>query len=197
MGKMTAAKPKLKQSNKFRKLLRLSAMVLLAAWLLPLLVRVNFWQEQVGDALSDALNRPVHVGDIHLQVIGGFGFEVSNVAVEEDPAFGAEPFARAESLKARVALSSLWHGRMEFASIDLISPSFNVVRAAGGRWNLELFGSRLSAADVHSLSEGEDETTSWVLPRVRVEEIEGVGHMAPITHPERINTIIDQFLQAA
>ena len=36
-----------------------------------------------------------------------------------------------------------------------------------------------------------------VLPRVRVEEIEGVGHMAPVTHPERINSIIDQFLQAA
>jgi pimeloyl-ACP methyl ester carboxylesterase len=35
-----------------------------------------------------------------------------------------------------------------------------------------------------------------VLPRVSVEEIEGVGHMAPVTHPERINTTIDRFLEA-
>ena len=35
-----------------------------------------------------------------------------------------------------------------------------------------------------------------VLPRVRVQEIEGVGHMAPVTHPERINPLIERFLEA-
>jgi len=34
-----------------------------------------------------------------------------------------------------------------------------------------------------------------VLPRVRVEEIEGVGHMAPVTHPEKVNPVIEGFLQ--
>ncbi len=36
-----------------------------------------------------------------------------------------------------------------------------------------------------------------VLPRVRVEEIEGAGHMAPVTHPERVNPLIERFLEAA
>jgi len=35
-----------------------------------------------------------------------------------------------------------------------------------------------------------------VLPRVHVQEIEGVGHMAPVTHPERINPLIERFLEA-
>ena len=35
-----------------------------------------------------------------------------------------------------------------------------------------------------------------VLPRVRVQEIEGVGHMAPVTHPELINPLIERFLEA-
>jgi pimeloyl-ACP methyl ester carboxylesterase len=35
-----------------------------------------------------------------------------------------------------------------------------------------------------------------VLPRVQVEEIEGAGHMAPLTHPDRINPLIERFLQA-
>lgn len=35
-----------------------------------------------------------------------------------------------------------------------------------------------------------------VLPRVRVEEIEGVGHMAPLTHPDRVNPVIERFLEA-
>jgi pimeloyl-ACP methyl ester carboxylesterase len=33
-----------------------------------------------------------------------------------------------------------------------------------------------------------------VLPRVRVEEIEGLGHMAPVTHPGEINPRIERFL---
>jgi pimeloyl-ACP methyl ester carboxylesterase len=33
-----------------------------------------------------------------------------------------------------------------------------------------------------------------VLPRVRVEEIEDVGHMAPVTHPQRVNPLIEQWL---
>lgn len=35
-----------------------------------------------------------------------------------------------------------------------------------------------------------------VLPRVRIEELEGVGHMAPVTHPETVNPLIERFLEA-
>jgi pimeloyl-ACP methyl ester carboxylesterase len=35
-----------------------------------------------------------------------------------------------------------------------------------------------------------------VLPRVRVQRIEDVGHMAPVTHPERVNPLIERFLEA-
>ena len=40
---------------------------------------------------------------------------------------------------------------------------------------------------------------SWraVLPSVEVVELEGLGHMAPVTHPERVNPRIVQFLGAA
>jgi pimeloyl-ACP methyl ester carboxylesterase len=33
-----------------------------------------------------------------------------------------------------------------------------------------------------------------VLPQVRAQAIDDVGHMAPVTHPERINPIIERFL---
>jgi pimeloyl-ACP methyl ester carboxylesterase len=35
-----------------------------------------------------------------------------------------------------------------------------------------------------------------VLPLVRIEEIEGVGHMAPVTHPDTVNPLIERFLEA-
>jgi pimeloyl-ACP methyl ester carboxylesterase len=33
------------------------------------------------------------------------------------------------------------------------------------------------------------------LPRVRAVEIDGVGHMGPVTHPERINALIERHLE--
>ena len=36
-----------------------------------------------------------------------------------------------------------------------------------------------------------------VLPRVTVIEVEGVGHMAPVTHPDRINALIEHHLDGA
>jgi pimeloyl-ACP methyl ester carboxylesterase len=35
-----------------------------------------------------------------------------------------------------------------------------------------------------------------VLPHVRVEEIEGIGHLAPLTHPDPVNPLIERFLVA-
>jgi pimeloyl-ACP methyl ester carboxylesterase len=37
---------------------------------------------------------------------------------------------------------------------------------------------------------------AMVLPRVRVVEVVGAGHMAPLTQPERINPLIERFLAA-
>ena len=33
-----------------------------------------------------------------------------------------------------------------------------------------------------------------VLPRVELVELDGVGHMGPVTHPERVNASIEQYL---
>jgi pimeloyl-ACP methyl ester carboxylesterase len=35
-----------------------------------------------------------------------------------------------------------------------------------------------------------------VLPRVRREDLEGMGHMGPVTHPDTVNPLIERFLEA-
>jgi AsmA family len=119
--------------------------LLAVAWALPLAVRVNFWKSAVAAALSNQLHRPVQVGDIHLRILDGLGVEVDNVAVAEDPAFGSEPFARVDSLAARLALSSIWRGRIEFSSLVLSGASFNIVRNGSGNWNLASLGGETAA----------------------------------------------------
>ena len=54
---------------------------------------------------------------------------------------------------------------------------------------LVLTGSASTAA-----ARGVARLVAGVLPRVRVEEIEGAGHMAPVTHPHEVNALIERFL---
>lgn len=112
----------------------------------PPLVKLNYWQEGIAAALSQGLGRPVHFGEAHLRLVAGPGLEIANVVVEEDPRFGIEPFARMESLRAGVALRSLWQSGLQFSSLTFVRPSLNVVRDSEGRWNLESLGSVSGAA---------------------------------------------------
>ncbi|MCH7979738.1 MAG: AsmA family protein [Acidobacteria bacterium] len=124
-----------------------AAALLLLSFVIPLVVEVNSWQGKITAALSRELGRPVRTGQIRLQLLGGLGFEIQNVVVGEDPRFGIEPFARMESLQARVRLRSLWQERMQFSSLVFVRPSLNVVLNEDGHWNLESLGESLGAVD--------------------------------------------------
>lgn len=43
-------------------------------------------------------------------------------------------------------------------------------------------------------SRGVARLLAGVLPRVQLLQLEGLGHMGPVTHPERVNAIIDDFV---
>ncbi|HEY7680566.1 MAG TPA: AsmA family protein, partial [Terriglobia bacterium] len=147
-----------------------AAGLLLLGWMVPMLVRLNYWQEEITTSLSEAFHRPVRTGDIRPQLLGGLGFDIENVILEEDPRFGIEPFARMESLQARVALRSLLGGGVEFSSLTFVRPSLNVVRNAAGEWNLESFGRREgSLADDLASEASDEEVIHTVLPQIRIE----------------------------
>ena len=162
----------MKPRRRFRKVFWLLCAALLLSWAAPLLVPMNYLRQEVAASLSEAIGRPVNVGSVHLQLLGGPGFYISGVVVEEDPTFGYEPFLRAETVEARLAPSTLWHGRIEYSNLVLIRPSFNVVRNVDGAWNVALLGTnpasrpdrKVSAAGIVGLAD-----TPPSLPRIRVE----------------------------
>ena len=87
------------------------------------------------------------------------------------------------SLHTRIQIKHEWHAALseptllaKFAAIDI--PTLYLIGS----------DSKLSTRAVAGLLTG-------VLPDVRVENIEGVGHMAPVTHPEKVNPVIEEFLQ--
>ncbi len=87
--------------------------------------------------MSAALGRVVEVGTVHFRLLPRPGFDLENLVVYDDPAFGAEPMLRASEVTADLRFSSLLRGRMEISRLDLSEPSLNLVHADNGRWNIE------------------------------------------------------------
>ena len=88
-------------------------------------------------AISAAVGRPVDIASVHLRLLPRPGFDLQNLVVYDDPAFGAEPMLRASDVTADLRLISLLRGRLEIARLDLTEPSLNLVHGTNGRWNLE------------------------------------------------------------
>ena len=88
-------------------------------------------------SISAGVGRPVDIGSVHVQLLPRPAFDLENLVVFEDPAFGAEPMLRARSVTASLRLTSLLRGRLEVARLDLTEPSLNLVHGDGGHWNLE------------------------------------------------------------
>ena len=118
-----------------RRIAAAAALVVLGLFLLrPGASRLK---SRIASSISAGVGRPVEVGSVHFRLLPRPGFDLENLVVYEDPAFGAEPMLRAGEVTADLRLISLLRGRIEIARLDLTEPSLNLVHAEGGRWNLE------------------------------------------------------------
>src|SRR5580698_10130347 len=79
-------------------------LLLAAALILPPLINMNRYQRRIANAISNGLGRPVHLSAVTLRLLPRPGLELSDFIVDEDPAFGAEPTLRAQSVDASVRL---------------------------------------------------------------------------------------------
>jgi len=110
---------------------------LLGLALLPPLINVNRYQRRIATSISGSLGRQAHLDNVSLNLLPLPGFEIQNLVIDEDPAFGSEPIIRANTVKATLRLSSLWRRRVGFSTISFTEPSLNLVHLPDGRWNIE------------------------------------------------------------
>ena len=94
-------------------------------------------KSRIAHSISSGVGRTVEIGSVHMRLLPRPGFDLENVVVYDDPAFGAEPMLRASEVTAALRLTSLVRGRLEIARLDLTEPSLNLVHGDNGRWNLE------------------------------------------------------------
>jgi len=144
--------------------------VLVLALVVPPLISVSHYKARITQIISRSLGRPVRLSSVQVRLLPWPGFELSDLSVAEDPAYGAEPVLHASTVIASVRLLALFGGHIEIGKISVDDASLNVVRAGPGRWNLDpLF--RTAAA--------------------QTESVQGARHANPLPYLEATNSRID------
>jgi hypothetical protein len=115
----------------------LALIILVSIIVIPPLVNVNRYTSRITQALSNSLGRPAHLSSVELHLLPRPEFVITNLTVEEDPQYGAEPVLHANSVTAAIRLFSLWRGRLEVGRISVDEASLNLVHTASGQWNLD------------------------------------------------------------
>jgi AsmA-like protein len=113
--------------------------VLLAIFIVPPLVSIGGYKNRIARVISTSLGRSVRLSSVELRLLPRPEFVITDLTVEEDPAFGAEPVLHANTVVAAVRLLSLWRGRLEVSGLSVDEASLNLVRDSAGRWNLDPF----------------------------------------------------------
>ena len=127
------------RQRKYKQLwLALTALaVLLAILIVPPLVSVSRYKSRITRLISTSLGRPVRLSSVEVRLLPRPGFVLSDLTVEEDPAYGLEPVLHANTVTASIRLLSLWRGHLEIDSISADEASLNLVRTPSSRWNLD------------------------------------------------------------
>jgi hypothetical protein len=111
--------------------------VVVAIIVIPPLVNVNRYKSQITNLMSASLRRPVRLSSVELRLLPRPGFVLTDLTVEEDPAYGVEPVLHATTVTASIRLLSLWRGRLEISRVSVDEASLNLVRTTAGHWNLD------------------------------------------------------------
>ncbi len=116
------------------------AAVLVILIALPLFININSFRPKIEAELTNALGRPVTLGDLSLSLFGGT-VGVENVSIADDPAFSQSPFITMKSLKVGVELMPLIFSRqLNITRIELEEPQITLLKASNGTWNFSSLG---------------------------------------------------------
>lgn len=91
---------------------------------------------RITQSISAELGRRVEIGSVHLRFLPRPGFELENLVIHDNDAFGAEPFLRSPDVTASLRIMAILRGRIEISSLSLSEASLNLTRDPQGQWNL-------------------------------------------------------------
>ena len=113
--------------------------VILALLIVPPYVSISRYKNRITQVLAASMGGPVRLSSVELRILPRPSFVLTDLVVEEDPAYGAEPVLHANTVTASIRLLPLWRGGLEISRISVDEASLNLVRTDAGHWNLDPF----------------------------------------------------------
>lgn len=115
-------------------------LLIVAAIALPFLINVNTFRPQIESRMSDALGRPVKVGNLSLSLLSG-GVGADQLSIADDPRFSKDAFIKAKSLKVGVEMLPLiFSKQINVTEIVINEPEITLLRNQSGVWNFSSLG---------------------------------------------------------
>ena len=99
-----------------------------AAWLIPSYFSAERYRRRLEAGLERTLHRQVTFGEVSVRLLPRPGFVIENAAIQEDPAFGSEPFVRVDRIECDIRWQTLLGARLDFSHFRLQHPNINLVR---------------------------------------------------------------------
>jgi AsmA protein len=126
------------------------AILIVVAITIPFFVDANTLRPKLESELSDALGRPVKVGNLSLSLLTG-SVKADNISIADDPQFSKSPFIEAHDLKVGVEMLPLiFSHSLNMRNITLDQPQINLVRSENGqRWNFSSLGAKNPTTPTH------------------------------------------------
>jgi AsmA protein len=116
------------------------ALLIIAAISLPLFLNADSFRTRIESTLTKSLGRKVTIGKLNLSIWSG-GLVAENTVIADDPAFSAQPFVQADSVKIGVEILPLIFRReVLIGGFSLQSPKIQLLRASNGTWNYSTIG---------------------------------------------------------
>jgi AsmA protein len=114
---------------------------------IPFFIDANAFRPKLETELTDALGRPVKVGNLSLSLFSG-SVTADNITIADDPTFSKTPFVEAKSLKVGVELIPLIFSKsLNVTELTLNQPEISLVRSQDGeKWNFSSLGNNVAQA---------------------------------------------------
>jgi AsmA protein len=107
---------------------------------LPFLINANEFRPMLESQLSQALGRPVKVGDLKLSPLSG-GVVAADLSIADDPAFSHAPFVSARSMRIGVEIWPFISARkLNVTQITIEGPQIALLQSRAGLWNFSKLG---------------------------------------------------------
>ncbi len=162
---------------------------------LPLFINVNSFRPKIESEVTNALGRPVTLGEMSLSLFGG-KVGVENVSIADDPAFSKSPFITAKSLEVGVELMPLiFSKQLNVTGIVLDEPQITLLKASSGTWNFSSLGGTNKNQPAEPAKSGGSQSLSIAKLEIKDGKL-AIGHANSTAKPQvydKLNAEVKNF----